>query len=98
MRPDLALARRTSNERHRSRSSSSRNTLRFVTSPLSQLTLVALAAVLAPILAEFSGPLAIPGVVLEIMLGVLIGPQVLGWTTPDGLLAIFGGFGLAFLM
>ncbi len=63
-----------------------RHTLRFVNSPLSQLTLVALAAVLAPILAELSGPLAIPGVVLEIVLGVLIGPQVLSWTQPTGLL------------
>lgn len=72
--------------------------LRVTTSLISQLTLIALAAVVAPVLAELSGPLAIPGVVIEIVLGILIGPKVLGWTSPTGLVLDFSNFGLALLM
>jgi Kef-type K+ transport system membrane component KefB len=68
------------------------------TSLIAQLTIIAVAAVLAPILSELSGRLAVPGVVIEIVLGVLIGPQVLGWTSPTGFVLDFSNMGLALLM
>jgi Kef-type K+ transport system membrane component KefB len=69
-----------------------------VNSPLTQLTLIAVAACLAPILALFTGRLAVPGVVIEILLGVLIGPSVLGWAHADTIVTAFSEFGLAMLM
>jgi len=58
---------------------------------------IAAAAVLAPILADLIRKPRIPGVLFELLLGILIGPQVLGWAhvTPfiDGLSQI----GIAFL-
>jgi Kef-type K+ transport system membrane component KefB len=68
------------------------------TSLISQLTVIAVAAVAAPLLAELSGKVEIPGVVLEIVLGVLIGPEVLNWTQPTGIILDFSNFGLALLM
>ena len=41
------------------------------------LVLIAIAAVLAPILSELTGRLAIPEIVIQIGLGILIGPYVL---------------------
>ena len=41
------------------------------------LVLIAMAAVLAPILSELTGRLAIPEIVIQIGLGILIGPYVL---------------------
>lgn len=70
----------------------------MATSLIAQLTLIAVAAVVAPVLAELSGPLAIPGSVIEIVLGIFIGPQVLNWVTPTGLVLDFSNFGLALLM
>jgi Kef-type K+ transport system membrane component KefB len=63
-----------------------------------QLALIALVAVVAPVLAELSGPLAIPGVVLEIVLGLLIGPHVLDWVNPSGVVQDFSSMGLSMLM
>jgi len=54
--------------------------------------------VLAPVLSELSGKLAIPGVVFEIVLGVLLGPSVLGWAHADDIVTAFSDFGLALLM
>ena len=68
------------------------------TSLISELTVIGAAAVAAPILAELSGRLAVPGVVMEILLGIVIGPQVLGWVLPTGLVLDFSNFGLALLM
>jgi Kef-type K+ transport system membrane component KefB len=63
----------------------------------SSLALIAAAAVLAPILAELIRRPRIPGVLFELLLGILIGPHVLDWAeiTPfiDGLSTV----GLAFL-
>ena len=67
-------------------------------SPLTQLTLIAVAAVLAPMLSLLSGGVAIPGVVMEILLGVLLGPSVLGWAHEDVIVTAFSNFGLAMLM
>jgi Kef-type K+ transport system membrane component KefB len=66
-------------------------------SPSSYVIILAV-AVLAPILADIVRRPRIPAVLFEILLGVIVGPQVLGWAeiTPfvDGLAAV----GLAFLM
>ncbi len=66
--------------------------------PLTQLSLIAFAAVLAPILSLLSGRLAVPGVVMEILLGILLGPSVLGWAHVDDIVSAFSAFGLAMLM
>jgi hypothetical protein len=50
--------------------------------------------VVAPVLAEVSGRLAIPGVVIEIVLGILIGPEVLGWASTSDIVGTFSNFGL----
>lgn len=63
-----------------------------------QLTLIALAAVLAPILAELSGRLAIPSVVIELGFGILLGPTVFGWVSSTGIVDQLADFGLAYLM
>ncbi|HEX4017795.1 MAG TPA: cation:proton antiporter [Frankiaceae bacterium] len=67
-------------------------------SPLTELALIAVAAVLAPILSLLSGRLALPGVVIEILLGVLLGPSVLGWAHSNDIVSAFSEFGLAMLM
>ena len=41
--------------------------------------------------------LAIPLVVFEIVLGLLLGPAVLGWVVPDAFLDLLSEFGLAML-
>lgn len=65
---------------------------------LADLTIIGGASVAAPVLAEVSGRLAIPGVVLEIVLGILIGPEVLSWASADSLVQVFADFGLGLLM
>jgi Kef-type K+ transport system membrane component KefB len=40
----------------------------------------------------------VPGVVVEIVLGIIIGPAVLGWATPDEPVQILALVGLAFLL
>ncbi len=63
-----------------------------------ELLLTACAAMLAPILAELPKKFRIPVVVLEIVLGMIIGPHVLHLTNPDGMIAIMAELGLAFLL
>jgi Kef-type K+ transport system membrane component KefB len=65
---------------------------------VADVSVIAVAAVLAPVLAEASGRLAIPGVVLEIVLGILIGPEVLGWAQVSSIVGTFSDFGLTLLM
>ena len=67
-------------------------------STLTQLTLIAVVAVVAPMFSLVSGRLMVPSVVLEILLGLLIGPNVLGWVKPDDVVTAFSQFGLAMLM
>ena len=50
-----------------------------------QLMLVAAAAVLAPLLVATVRRFAIPSVVLEIVFGIILGPQVLDLVQPTGL-------------
>ena len=55
------------------------------------------AAALAPIIANLITRVKIPIVVVEIALGVIIGPQVLGWAEASHIIEAFSEFGLAFL-
>src|SRR4029079_10266984 len=57
--------------------------------------LVLLVAVAGPLLAELPVGFRIPAVVLEVALGIVIGPQVLGWVHFDGLVASMFLFGMA---
>lgn len=61
------------------------------------LVILAIAA-LAPLLAELPSGWRLPVVVLEIVLGIVIGPQVLHLASPDGMAGVLGDLGLAFLL
>ncbi|MER5638573.1 cation:proton antiporter [Kitasatospora sp. NPDC002227] len=63
------------------------------------LVVIPACAVAAPLLADrVLRWLAVPTVVFEIVLGVVIGPDVLGWAKPDDVIAALSDFGLAMLM
>jgi Kef-type K+ transport system membrane component KefB len=62
------------------------------------LVLIAIVAVISPVLAELTGPLAIPDVVFEIALGVVIGPAVLGVAHPGSVIVALETMGLSYLM
>src|SRR4249919_1515334 len=64
---------------------------------LTTLFLVTLIAVTAPLVSELPIGLRLPVVVVEIALGIVVGPQVLGWAQATGVLAFLGTLGLAFL-
>jgi Kef-type K+ transport system membrane component KefB len=61
------------------------------------LLVTAVIAVLAPLIAEIPIGLRLPMVVIEVGLGIVAGPQVLGWAAPTGMLALLGYMGLIFL-
>lgn len=62
------------------------------------IALLALIAVSAPLLARFVGrALAVPIVVFEILLGILLGPDGLGWVQLDLFTELVSNFGLAML-
>jgi len=62
------------------------------------LVLIAIAAVLAPILSELTGPVAIPEIVIQIGLGILMGPYVLGIAHVSGIVTGLSDLGLTFLI
>jgi Kef-type K+ transport system membrane component KefB len=63
------------------------------------LVLIAAIAALTPVIADLIRPrLRLPAVVLEIALGILIGPRVLDWAHPEEVLKTLGEFGLVFLI
>jgi Kef-type K+ transport system membrane component KefB len=64
----------------------------------SNLLIVVAAAFLAPLALGFFPRLRVPAIVLEILLGIIIGPSVLGWVTPDLPVSILSLIGLAFLL
>ena len=64
----------------------------------SELLLIAFVAMLAPLLAELPSSFRIPVVVLEVILGILIGPHVFHLTSPDGMIGTLGELGLTFLL
>ncbi len=59
--------------------------------------LVTLTAVLAPLLAEALRRYRVPIVVLEILLGMAVGPHGLGWVRDSEVMGAFSLFGLCFL-
>ncbi|WP_024297435.1 cation:proton antiporter [Methylomicrobium lacus] len=64
----------------------------------SELLLIAFVAMLAPLLAELPPGFRLPVVVIEIILGILIGPYGLNLAVPDGMIGTLGELGLAFLL
>jgi Kef-type K+ transport system membrane component KefB len=67
-------------------------------STVGALVLIGIVAVLSPILAELTGRLAIPDVVFEIGLGIVIGPAVLGIAHPGSVIVALEDMGLSYLM
>ena len=65
---------------------------------VSTLALIAIVAAIAPVLAECTGRLAIPGVVFEILLGIVVGPAVLGLAHPGSVITALESMGLSCLM
>lgn len=59
--------------------------------------LMTLTAVLAPLLAEALRRYRVPIVVLEILLGMAVGPHGLGWVRDNVIIGTFALFGLCFL-
>lgn len=55
-------------------------------------------AFLAPLVLGLLPRLRVPAVVLEIVLGIIVGPQVLGWASVDEPVQIVALIGLAFLL
>jgi Kef-type K+ transport system membrane component KefB len=71
---------------------------RVSTLSFSTMLLVDVIAVLAPPLADLAGRRApVPLVVFEIVLGILVGPDVLGWAHDDDYVHALSQFGLAML-
>src|SRR5580658_1235593 len=62
------------------------------------LVLIALIGVVSPILSEISGPLAIPEIVFQIGLGILIGPFVLNIAHLDSVITGLSDLGLSYLI
>lgn len=63
------------------------------------LLLIATAAAVAPVLADGSGRLLVPSTVIEIVLGIIIGPAVLGIAHPGNtVVSALSDLGLTFLM
>ncbi len=58
---------------------------------------IALAVAIAPILSEACGKWRVPSILFELLLGILIGPEVLHWATTDVFINGLDVFGLSFL-
>jgi Kef-type K+ transport system membrane component KefB len=61
------------------------------------VAIVAAVALVAPLAVGVSG-LRLPAIVLEILLGIVVGPQVLGWAKVDEPVQVMSLIGLAFLL
>jgi Kef-type K+ transport system membrane component KefB len=62
------------------------------------LLIVVAAGMLAPLALGFFPRIRLPAIVLEIVLGIIIGPSGLGWVKPDVPVSILALVGLAFLL
>jgi Kef-type K+ transport system membrane component KefB len=62
------------------------------------LAIVAAAALAAPLALGLFPSIRLPSIVLEIVLGIVIGPQVLGWVSIDAPIQVISLLGLAFLL
>jgi Kef-type K+ transport system membrane component KefB len=66
---------------------------------LTAIVAVVAAGTVAPLVADrMRRWLAVPTVVLEILLGILLGPAVLGWVVEDDIVGFVADFGLSMLM
>ena len=63
-------------------------------SEIHALFIIGFTAVLAPLLARLPALIRTPVVVLELVLGILIGPSGAGWVTSHGAIGFLGEFGL----
>src|SRR5438874_10185604 len=61
------------------------------------VAVVAAVAVVAPVAVSFS-VLRLPAIVVEILLGIAVGPQLLAWASVDEPVTVLSRFGLAFLL
>ncbi len=61
------------------------------------IVLVLLASALGALLSRLHAGIVLPTVVVEIVLGILIGPEVLDWAQVDSYVAFLSNFGLAML-
>src|SRR5438034_11695518 len=61
------------------------------------VAVVAAVPLIAPLGVAFGG-LRLPAIALEILLGIAVGPQGLGWATNDEPVAVLSVIGLAFLL
>jgi Kef-type K+ transport system membrane component KefB len=68
-------------------------------SPLNAgLLIIVLAAVLAPVVSRaLTRWVRIPVLVFELIIGIVVGPAVLGWVQPDEVLSVLADFGLGLL-
>ncbi|HUO72235.1 MAG TPA: cation:proton antiporter [Solirubrobacteraceae bacterium] len=62
------------------------------------LLIVVAIGLAAPLVLGFFPRLRLPAIVLEIVLGIVVGPSGLGWVTPDLPVSILALIGLAFLL
>jgi Kef-type K+ transport system membrane component KefB len=63
----------------------------------SSVAVIAVVALVAPLAVGISG-LRLPAIVVEILLGIVVGPQVLGWASNDEPVQVLALIGLAFLL
>ena len=71
----------------------------MIESAIPTLVLIGLAGVLAPIIAEGSRRfIAVPEVVIQIMLGIVLGPYILNLAHPNNIVTALSDFGLTYLM
>ena len=61
------------------------------------VAIVASVGVVAPLAVSLSG-VRLPAIVVEILLGIAVGPQLLGWATVDEPVTVMSRIGLAFLL
>jgi Kef-type K+ transport system membrane component KefB len=61
------------------------------------IAVVAAVALIAPLAIGFTGA-RLPAIVVEILLGIVVGPQVLGWASNDEPVQVLSLLGLAFLL
>ncbi|MDQ4052062.1 MAG: cation:proton antiporter [Actinomycetota bacterium] len=62
------------------------------------LLVVCVIALVAPLVLGLAPRLRVPAVVLEIVVGVVVGPSVLGWVEADLVVSVVAVLGLAFLL
>src|SRR6266540_6455599 len=62
------------------------------------LLIIVAAGFAAPLALGFFPSVRLPSVVLEIVIGILVGPAVLGWVHVDDPVQVFSTVGLAYLL